>query len=339
MEGWNSVKAGESPSTAATRNGALELSEPTTGHGHVVHFYDDDSSLIGAVTGFLGARLAARGAAVVIATDEHSQALRRSLSEAGIDVAAAESRGRYVELDADETLALFADEEGLDPDRFADVIGAALDRVSLAGQPVAAFGEMVSILWGAGKPEQAVELERLWDRLAKTRAFALFCGYRQALFEDDAAGEGSICDCHDLTVPPPVPPVIDEREASRRLEPTLFAAPATRRFVTSTLAAWNLTSISDPLELAASEMATNAILHARGRFLVKLEKFADRVRLSIVDSSASMDSATPEMSDESSTGGRGIPLVDALASRWGFELRDNGKTVWAEMDLPESTTA
>jgi hypothetical protein len=30
-------------------------------------------------------------------------------------------------------------------------------------------------------------------------------------------------------------------------------------------------------------------------------------------------------------GGRGILLVDALSARWGFEIRDRGKSVWFEL--------
>lgn len=32
------------------------------------------------------------------------------------------------------------------------------------------------------------------------------------------------------------------------------------------------------------------------------------------------------------TGGRGLLLVDRLATRWGTNHRDGGKTVWAELD-------
>jgi hypothetical protein len=35
---------------------------------------------------------------------------------------------------------------------------------------------------------------------------------------------------------------------------------------------------------------------------------------------------------EDATGGRGITMVSLLASRWGAEPRDTGKTVWFELD-------
>ncbi|GAA2220714.1 hypothetical protein GCM10010232_00610 [Streptomyces amakusaensis] len=37
---------------------------------------------------------------------------------------------------------------------------------------------------------------------------------------------------------------------------------------------------------------------------------------------------------ESEVHGRGLILVDALASRWGAERVVTGKRVWAELDIP-----
>lgn len=340
MDGWNSAAGAGSVDVEPTmRFSALNLDEPTTGQGHVVHFYEEDASLIQAVTGFLGSRLAARGSAIVISTDEHCRAFRLALGEAGIDVAAAEARGRYIELDAEETLALLMGDDGPDAERFDGTIGGALDRVTAAGQPVAAFGEMVSILWGGGQPRDAIALERLWGRLGRTRPFALFCGYRQAMFASDAAGIESICDQHDLRLPIPPVEVIDDDQACRRFEPTPFAAPAARRFATSTLAAWGLELLRDRVELAVSEMTTNAILHARSRFTVELTRGPDRVQLKVADAGASMASESQPMAEESATGGRGIPLVNAIASRWGIDLAESGKTIWADFDFPVSHPA
>lgn len=45
------------------------------------------------------------------------------------------------------------------------------------------------------------------------------------------------------------------------------------------------------------------------------------------------------------TGGRGLLLVTRLATRWGTDYRDGGKTVWAELDhaasrgVPESMSS
>ena len=334
MDGWNSAEnAGSVDVEPTMKFPALDLSEPTTGQGHVVHFYEEDASLIQTVTGFLGSRLAAGGSAIVISTDEHCRAFRLALGEVGIDVAAAEARGRYIELDAEETLNLLMGDDGPDADHFNGTIGGALDRVTSAGQPVAAFGEMVSILWGGGRPADAIELERLWGRLGRTRPFALFCGYRQAMFGSDAAGIESICAHHDLRLPIPQVEVIDDERACRRFEPTLFAATAARRFGTSTLAAWGLEQLRDQVELAVSEMTTNAILHARSRFTVELTRHPDWIQLSVSDAGLSMTSDSHSMAEESATGGRGIPLVNAIASRWGIDLRESGKTIWADFDL------
>ncbi|MGV9591720.1 ATP-binding protein [Streptomyces tendae] len=40
------------------------------------------------------------------------------------------------------------------------------------------------------------------------------------------------------------------------------------------------------------------------------------------------------VSEDDERFGRGLLLVGALATRWGWELRSVGKTVYAEWDLP-----
>ena len=36
-------------------------------------------------------------------------------------------------------------------------------------------------------------------------------------------------------------------------------------------------------------------------------------------------------------GGRGLPLVSALSAAWGVQLADDGKVVWAELDVPSES--
>ena len=42
--------------------------------------------------------------------------------------------------------------------------------------------------------------------------------------------------------------------------------------------------------------------------------------------------------DTRDTEGRGLLLVDTLATAWGVEPREHGKAVWFELDLTSATT-
>lgn len=176
--------------------------------GHVVQFYEDEAVLMDGCAKFIGAALGARDAAVVIATRDHREGITSRLRAAGIDTAQARHQTRMVMLDAEETLEKLLAGEGLDPERFEETIGQAIDQARAgAGHPVearvTAFGEMVAILWSQGKQEAAIELERLWNELGKKRAFSLLCAYPIKGFAhgEDAEPFLQICAQHSGVIP------------------------------------------------------------------------------------------------------------------------------------------
>lgn len=90
--------------------------------------------------------------------------------------------------------------------------------------------------------------------------------------------------------------------------------------------------LADDAELLTGELLVNVLLHTEGGAVLTLEVLPEpvrRVRLSVQDrSSAWPRRRTP---GEAATSGRGLLLLDALASRWGVEPRGEGKAVWCEI--------
>jgi len=84
--------------------------------------------------------------------------------------------------------------------------------------------------------------------------------------------------------------------------------------------------------LAASELATNVVCHARTRYLVALSRCGDRLRVEVSDASALLP-AVADSIDAERPSGRGLPLVEALATSWGVDLSTNGKVIWFEIEL------
>jgi anti-sigma regulatory factor (Ser/Thr protein kinase) len=84
----------------------------------------------------------------------------------------------------------------------------------------------------------------------------------------------------------------------------------------------------DSVVLAMTEMVTNSVRHGTRPVDVELSVDARLVLLRVSD--CSDDMPRQPRSDESANGGRGITLIDALASRWGVQYRPIGKTVWCE---------
>lgn len=92
----------------------------------------------------------------------------------------------------------------------------------------------------------------------------------------------------------------------------------------------------DDCVLLTSEIATNAVVHSRsgngGTFTVTVSCLPDRVRVCVEDDgSAAPPCAGHPLPGGSSSGGRGFPLLDMLADRWGL-VREGGRNeVWFEI--------
>jgi anti-sigma regulatory factor (Ser/Thr protein kinase) len=91
-------------------------------------------------------------------------------------------------------------------------------------------------------------------------------------------------------------------------------------------------NVAGDVELLASEVIANAVLHGRGPVTVGLERSDHLVRVEVSDTSADLPALQPS-EDLLAERGRGFLLVDRVASRWGFERRQgDGKTVWFEVE-------
>jgi PAS domain S-box-containing protein len=150
-------------------------------HAHTVQFYGDDGALLHELMGHIGKALTRGSSAIIIATSAHIDGLAHKLKSQGVDLARAKAESRYIALDATDVLSRFM-VDGV-PNRvlFSGAIGQVIARAASASldqnRRVVAFGEMVALLWAEGKCEAAIQLEKLWNELAKTYSFSLHCAY------------------------------------------------------------------------------------------------------------------------------------------------------------------
>ncbi len=94
--------------------------------------------------------------------------------------------------------------------------------------------------------------------------------------------------------------------------------------------------VADDVLLVASELTTNAILHSGAppgsEIELRAELDADAIVIEVIDEGRSASTPRMRPHDSSTPGGFGLPVVAALARRWGSERRD-GMRVWAELAL------
>jgi anti-sigma regulatory factor (Ser/Thr protein kinase) len=113
-----------------------------------------------------------------------------------------------------------------------------------------------------------------------------------------------------------------------------------RRFLRRTLDDWGVDQgTSDTAVLCLSELVTNSVVHAHSGCAVRVLLEEEGVLTITVRDRGAPDAASGEPDDEPlQVHGRGLQLVDALATRWGSELDLVGTTVWfvLEPGEPES---
>ena len=108
-------------------------------------------------------------------------------------------------------------------------------------------------------------------------------------------------------------------------EPTPDAVAAARRAVRRWLDETALASFVDEVLLAVSELATNAAMHAGTAFYVHAHHARGVVRIGVHDGSLTL----PLLRAAGPAGGRGLALVESVASAWGADpLPGAGKVVW-----------
>ena len=169
-----------------------------------MQFYDEDRFLLETVSRFVGGALGAGDVVIAVATASHRRELEKLLASRGLDLAGPRAAGRYVLLDAAETLEKITLAGRLDPERFARVIGGAIQRAAgSAGLPVHIFGEMVASLLERGEAEAAIRLEEMWNELRQELPFSLLCTYPMGHFATEARGRAflRICAEHGEVLP------------------------------------------------------------------------------------------------------------------------------------------
>jgi anti-sigma regulatory factor (Ser/Thr protein kinase) len=122
------------------------------------------------------------------------------------------------------------------------------------------------------------------------------------------------------------------REARERFPDAITSPAAVRRFVRQVLARWRVgVSARDEVVLLTDELASNAVEHATGGFTVALRYAKPTIRVEVFDCGAGLPAISHLPMDADR--GRGLVLVDRLASGWGANAAAGGKVVWFELGV------
>jgi hypothetical protein len=113
------------------------------------------------------------------------------------------------------------------------------------------------------------------------------------------------------------------------LLPISGAARHGRDVITDACLRWNEPDLVGPAALVASELVTNAAVHAHTMMTLQVRLRPCHLRIAVFDGSTLPAVASPAA--PASNRGRGLHLVDAVSAAWGWTPRPGGKVVWAAL--------
>lgn len=125
----------------------------------------------------------------------------------------------------------------------------------------------------------------------------------------------------------------ESHDITVELAPEARSVTRARQRALEAAAAWDIpASVKDRLALVVTELASNAVTHARSTFRVHLQRRDSTIRGEVVDA----DPEPPIQVNPAprATAGRGLMIVRHLTDRAGVDDTLSGKSVWFEIDVP-----
>ncbi len=196
-----------------------------------------------------------------------------------------------------------------------------------------------------GRVALAIELEDLWNtRARRAPAVPPACAeYPASVLLPDQGTAGPARD-----VPRLHSAVADQRSFPAERN----SVRAARHYVTGLLGDGADEAVACDTAIVTTELAANAVLHARTGFTLTVSRSAGMTRIAVRDSTpVKLQAVTGPARGPQATGpraasegvpfqvmrGHGLSVVAQLASRWAVEPLPDGKVVWAELPTRQAT--
>jgi ABC-type transporter Mla MlaB component len=119
-----------------------------------------------------------------------------------------------------------------------------------------------------------------------------------------------------------------DRRLALTLQPAVGAARRSRETITEACDRWERSELAGSACIVVTEMVNNVVAHARTPMVVLLAARSEGLAVAVRDESAVVPSFTGAPAP-TAYGGRGMLLIDSVATRWGSLPLAQGKVVWA----------
>lgn len=167
------------PVLSNANSGSPDASPSSSSYSHQLHFYNDHLSFLVGLSSYVEGVLNAGKAFLAVLLPEDNRDLIRSLRSRGINTEEVIARRRLVLMDSSGLSAQYLVNGRLDS------AGAWSGSVSLVemmksnnpGIAICAGGQWAPVLLAQGNQEAALQIERIWDRIARLYNVEVFCAY------------------------------------------------------------------------------------------------------------------------------------------------------------------
>jgi len=179
--------------------GRVARGDSLASHKHDLLFCSSDAVLVDAFSRFIAGVLSEGNVVIALVTEAHNISLTRRV-QASADLASAIGERHYILVNINALLAKVMINGWPDRPRFMDTIGElvieAARRATGRNPRVAAVGECASTVWVHGYLEAAIQLEHLWDQMAKSRQMDILCAYPLTAREENVQAVRTLCAEH-----------------------------------------------------------------------------------------------------------------------------------------------
>lgn len=144
---------------------------------HFAQFHRDVTALTDSALQFVVAGLRRGNSILTIASAEHLEPLLDGLTARKFHVKMLCSSGQLGVMDAAKVAEQYMSENQPEWGRFRSALLPILSRIQPHGRGTRIYSELAGTLWRDGNTDGAIRLEELWNTLAVSHPFALYCGY------------------------------------------------------------------------------------------------------------------------------------------------------------------
>lgn len=176
-------------------------------HRHSALFYEGDDFLVDSVTASLLSALGRGQGVLLVCSRDHLNLISTRLHGNGLPLKELTDEGRVGFRDARRLLRSLLVDGAPTIEKFEMNVGRLVRRKLDKFSGLWVFGEMVDLLWQAGRREAAVELESFWNGLLATRPFSLECSYQIDPLDSQVDLErfAEVCGAHEAVQSHPDP--------------------------------------------------------------------------------------------------------------------------------------